>query len=118
MIRSINPTSSEAETLFVFAFFMLINPIRRTLTTSSGVASDTFGSMGICHQILVAPATSSTGYTVTLTDPGSVVVFKRTSEVGTLNDEVVLPLAGNYTIDLSSASADEDFTILISVRNK
>jgi len=96
---------------------ILLNPIRKTLTVASGSASDTFSSTGLCHQILIKPETSSTQYDVSLTDPGSVVVFKRTSEVGTLNDEVTLPLAGTYTLNIDNATVDEDFTVLILVRN-
>lgn len=96
---------------------ILNNPIRRTLTTSSGSASNTFISQGICHQILVKPATASTQYDVSLIDPGSVVVFKRTSEVGTMNELITLPLAGAYTISIDNATRNEDHTVLIVVRN-
>jgi hypothetical protein len=96
---------------------ILNNPIRRTLTASSGSASDTFTSHGLCHQILVKPTTSTTQYDVSLTDPGSVVVFKRTSEVGTMNEFITLPLAGAYTVSIDNATVDEAHTVLIVVRN-
>jgi len=96
---------------------ILNNPIRRTLTASSGSASDTFSATGICHQILVKPTTSTTQYDVSLTDSNSVVVFKRTSEVGTMNELVTLPLVGAYTVAIDNATVDEDHTVLIIVRN-
>ena len=96
---------------------ILNNPIRRTLTPSSGSASATFITQGICLQILVKPTTASTIYDVSLTDPGSVVVFKRTSETGTLNELISLPLAGAYTVAIDNATVDEAHTILIVVRN-
>jgi len=96
---------------------ILNNPIRKTLTASSGSASDTFTTQGICLQILVKPATSSTTYDFSLTDPGSVVVYKRTSETGTLNDLITLPLAGIYTAAIANATVDEAHTVLMVVRN-
>lgn len=96
---------------------ILNNPIKKTLTPSSGSASETFSTQGICYQILVKPTTASTQYDVQLTDSNSLVVYKRTSEVGTLNDLTSLPLAGAYTVSLANATVDEVFTILIVVRN-
>ena len=96
---------------------ILNNRIIKTLTASSGSASDTFTSHGLCHQILVKPATSTTQYDVSLTDVGSVVVFKRTSEVGTMNELITLPLAGAYTVSIDNATVNEDHTVLIVVRN-
>ncbi len=96
---------------------ILFNPIRKTLTASSGSASDTFNSLGICHQIIVKPATSTTQYDISLTDPGSLVVFKRTSEVGTLNELITLPMVGAYTISIDNATVDEAHKVYIAVRN-
>ena len=96
---------------------ILNNRISKTLTASSGSASDTFNAQGLCQQILVKPATSSTQYDISLTDSGSVVVFKRTSEVGILNELITLPLVGNYTVAIDNATADEDHEVLIVVRN-
>lgn len=96
---------------------ILNNRISRTLTASSGSASDTFSATGLCHQILVKPETSSTQYDISLTDSASVVIFKRTSEVGTMNELVTLPLIGAYTVAIDNATVDEDHTVLIIVRN-
>jgi len=96
---------------------ILHNPIRRTLTPSSGSDSDTFNTQGICHQIVVKPTTASTQYDISLTDPASLVVFKRTSEVGTFNELINLPMAGAYTVAIDNATVDEDHTVLIMVRN-
>ena len=96
---------------------ILNNHIRRTLTASSGSASDTFTSHGTCQQILVKPTTSTTQYDVSLTDSGSLVILKRTSEVGTLNDEICIPFAGAYTISIDNATVNEDFDVLVGVRN-
>jgi len=96
---------------------ILNNPIRKTLTASSGSASDTFTTHGLCHQILVEPTTSSTQYDLSITDSGSTKVFEQTGEEGTVNELVILPLSGAYTITLANATVDEDFTVLIVVRN-
>lgn len=96
---------------------ILNNRILKTLTASSGSASDTFTSHGLCHQILVKPDTASTQYDFSLTDSNSLVVFKRTSEVGTLNEFITLPLTGAYTVAIDNATVDEAHTVLILVRN-
>ena len=96
---------------------ILNNPIRKTLTASSGSASDTFSTHGLCHQILVKPTTSTTQYDFSLTNSADVVVFKRTSEVGTMNELVTLPLSGIYTAAIDNATVNEDHTVLIMVRN-
>ena len=96
---------------------ILNNPIRKTLTPSEGSVSDTFTTHGLCHQILVKPDTASTQYDVSLTDSGSVVIFKRTSEVGTMNDLITLPLSGTYTLSIDNATVNEAHTVLIVVRN-
>ena len=93
------------------------NQIRKTLTASSGSASDTFITHGICHQILVKPTTSTTTYDFSLTDSGSIVVYESTDETGTMNDFITLPVSGNYTASIANASVDEDFSVLIVVRN-
>lgn len=96
---------------------ILVNPIRKTLTTSSGSASDTFSSTGICLQILVEPTTSSTQYDISITDSSDTVVFSRVDETGTFNELLGLPLAGTYTFSIDNATNDEDNTVFIGVRN-
>lgn len=96
---------------------ILNNPIRKSLTPDGGSVSDTFSATGLCHQILVKPATASTQYDISLTDSASVVVFKRTSEVGTMNELITLPLAGAYTFAIDNATVDEAHTVLMVVRN-
>ncbi len=65
---------------------ILNTPVRKTLTASSGSASSTFDTQGLCQQVVVKPTTASTQYDVSITDSGSLVIFKRTSEVGTMNE--------------------------------
>ena len=96
---------------------ILNNAIKRTLTASSGSASETFTTQGICYQIIVKPETASTQYDIQLIDFNSLVVYKRASEVGTLNDLTSLPLSGTYTVSIDNSTVDEDFIILVMVRN-
>jgi hypothetical protein len=96
---------------------ILNNHIRKTLTASSGSASDTFTASGTCQQILVNPTTSTTQYDVTMTDSGSIDIFSRTSEESTMNEFVTLPVSGTYTFAIDNATVDEAFDVLIVVRN-
>ena len=96
---------------------ILNNPIRKTVTPSSGSVSETFSTHGLCHQILVKPSTASTQYDVSILNSDSVTVFKRSDEEATFNELMILPLSGNYTITIDNATVDEEFIILVIVRN-
>jgi len=96
---------------------ILNNPITKTLTASTGSASDTFSTQGLCRQILVKPDTATTQYDVSLINSSSIVVFKRESEIGTLNELITLPMHGAYTVAIDNATVDEDHAILIIVQN-
>ena len=90
----------------------LIHPEKLTLTTSSGSATgNTKRLVGILRQVVVSPATSSTVFDVTITNPQSSTVYERLSEAGELSEEVQLPLHGIHTVSLSNATADEEFSI-------
>ena len=92
---------------------MLVHKDRLTGTTSSGaltLTSSRFCGV-LCSQIMVAPATSSTTYDLSITDSDSDTVFDDFNVEGTLLREVRIPMSGVYTITISNASADEAFVV-------
>lgn len=70
----------------------------------------------LCYNILVTPATASTTYDVKITNPDGLVIYERTSETGTISEVTTLPLLGTYTVDIMSATADEEFIICLVSR--
>ena len=96
---------------------ILFNQITQTVTTSTGTVSGSFTSNGICHQIIVKPTTSSTQYDFKITNSLNMDIYSVDSEVGKWNDLLTLPMVGIYTYTIDNATADEDFTVVLEVRN-
>jgi hypothetical protein len=75
---------------------------------------------GMCQQVLVKPASDDTTYDFKLINNKDIVVYERTYAddkfIGTLADEVSLPILGTYTAVISNASKDEQFTICLVAR--
>ena len=64
----------------------------------------------------VRPATASTQYDIKIVDEDSFTMYERTSEIGELAEEVLLPIKGIYTITISNATNDELFNFNIVIR--
>ena len=69
----------------------------------------------LCQQLYVKAATSSTTFNLTIIDPDSFKIRKFTNITGTLNDLTPFPMFGINTVEISSASVDEVFTVLVCV---
>jgi len=88
-----------------------------TITTSSGSASKTIKAGGnICYDILVKATTGATTFDVSLTDIYGNVVEYWQDNTGQLNERLQKLTYGNWTLDISNSSADEDFNILLLFR--
>jgi hypothetical protein len=82
---------------------------KKSAATVAGVLSfNTSEIRGNINLFQVKPATSTTRYTVTVTNDESVVVYK-VSNSGNLVDERIKSWYGIYTIAISGATADENF---------
>ncbi len=75
-------------------------------------------SGSLCHQILVAAATVTTTFTLTITDKFDVPVRKFSSITGIVNDLTQWLAKGIYTVAISGASKDETFTVQLSFRDR
>lgn len=84
-----------------------------TITPSSGTGTANTNSLinGLLREVLSSPATSSTTYILTITSPEGLIIFETTSQTGDMADEVAIPVRGNHTVTISSASVDELFNI-------
>ena len=85
-------------------------------TSSGALSTNTVAALqGIAREIIISPATSTTVYNLTITNNNSLDVFISNSITGDLIEEVALPLRGVYTVAISSATADEAFSMAIIV---
>ncbi len=90
-------------------------------TTVSGAWSDNTESMvgALCRQVYVKSATTTTTFTVNITDKDDVVIY--TSDIATggiLNDVTPFPIEGVVTVSIASASTDEAFSVLCVFSDK
>ena len=91
---------------------MLIYGGQLNITTASGTASENSKYLrGLCHHIIVKPATETTTYDIKIVNPAGATIYERLSEVGTLSDLETIPVLGIYTITISNSTADEAFII-------
>lgn len=97
---------------------MLIHKERLTGSTASGSLTKTTSKFsGVqCSQVYVNPATSTTVYTVTITDHDGDVVFKEDAVQGKLDRQVHLYLREAYTIAITGATADEAFVMFLGLK--
>ena len=78
---------------------------------SGEISENTIFLEGICKQIIVEPATSTTSYEINITDNEGTIVFETDTETGTYPELTDLPMRGIYTFNITSATNDEDFKI-------
>ena len=86
-------------------------------TASTGTWSDNTGRFhgdALLH-VVVQAATGTTTFDFSLVNDDSVTVKTWNRNTGELNEEVYIPLRGIYTMQISNASADEEFKILLMV---
>ena len=73
---------------------------------------------GLCRQVFVIANTSTTVFRVNISDNGgtNLTVANYGFNVGQLNDlNIAIPMAGIYTINITNASPNDTFNILLGV---
>ena len=89
-----------------------------TVTTAGGSGSTNTSPFrgGLCRQVLIVSGTTTTTFRSNLTDPDSNTVRSYSTVTGTLNDDNrILPVRGAYTLNVTNASADGNFTCMLMV---
>ena len=75
---------------------------------------------GLCHQVYLAAALSDTTFEFRMTDADNHIVYDTSRRggpaEGVLDEEVVIPMQGIYTLKLYNASTAEKFTGKIIIR--
>lgn len=98
---------------------MTIYQHRKTITASSGSTSTTTLKVvgGLCRQFIVAANTSTTVFQVNVTDYKNLRVLDYGYHTGTLNDQqMFVPMDGEYSINITNASPDDTFSVYIGVQ--
>lgn len=93
----------------------IINRVRKTGTTVAGSDTIDFSfSLGVfVRQIIVKFDSSNTTFDVSITDSNNDVVYSRDNETGSINELIQLPMLGNYSLEITNASKDENYTVQI-----
>lgn len=96
---------------------MTIYQHRTSMTTSSGSTSSTSLRIrgGLCRQLLIVANTATTVFRVNIVDGNSYTIENYGFSTGELNEKTAIPMAGTYTINITNASPDDTFKILLGV---
>lgn len=103
---------------------MLWSKNKYTLTVSAGtVSANTDLMRGMVEQLIISPATETTQWDMTLTDRDGDVIYKRVSEVGTVNDRTAwLPIGRDssekLTVAFTNVTANEAIKVIFKTREK
>lgn len=97
---------------------MTIHKVETTITTSNGNGSaNTLNIIGgISYQIFISAATSNTSFQARITDSASRRVRDYDYTLDAINDESPLIMQGIYTLQILNSSADQNFTVLMMIR--
>lgn len=99
---------------------MQVYRFETSMTSAGGTVSvntlDIIG--GMCEQIYIKAATSDTTFRAKITDEGSRVVREYDYTPSFLLDEQPLIMQGVYTIQVNSGSHDQDYDILLMLREQ
>ena len=88
------------------------------IATASGTTSQQSLNVigGLCRQVYIIANTATTIFKVNVQDESNLKIMDYPSHTGILNDiGMAIPMAGKYTINITNASQDDIFNILIAV---
>lgn len=97
---------------------MQVYRFETSITTVGGTVSfnthDIIG--GLCHQIYVKGASSGVIFQLKITDEGSRTVRNYDYVTDFLLDETPLIMQGVYTVQLLEATQDQDYSVMLAIR--
>ena len=97
---------------------MTVHQHRATATAASGTTSTTTLKLnpGLLRQVLITANTSTTVFRANLVDYKSVTVANWGFSQGQINElGFAMPVMGQYILNITNASADDTFTVLLGV---
>lgn len=96
---------------------MIKEPINKSVTVINGTWSGNTQNIngGILLHVIVQAATETTTFDFSITDNSSIVVKNWIGITDELNEEIYIPVEGKYTLRISNASANENFTVYLGI---
>lgn len=96
---------------------ILKEPLVKSVTVSAGIWSGNTQNIigGVLLHVVVQATTATTTFDFSITDDHSIVIKEWIGNTDELNEEVSTPVAGKYTLSISNASVDEDFTVYLGI---
>jgi hypothetical protein len=88
------------------------------ITVGGEWTANTVSINGILEQVLVKSTSDNTMFDFSLISDQNDIVYRRTDVTCLLNEENNVPFHGIYTMVIANATKDEEFTILLSVRER
>jgi len=98
---------------------LFFNKILKTLPVSdnSGTLDMVDPIRGVLEHLVVRSATASTIFDFALKDKDlDFVIWQRESVNQEINEDIEIPLQGNYEVVINNVTANEDFRIYMAVR--
>lgn len=97
---------------------IFFNKFSKNITIADGRGNYTFEGdiTGILMHIIVRANSDSTTFDFQLYDKDDVVVYEDNDVEGGINEQVMIPLDGTYTMSVSDSSADEVFRFYLMIR--
>ena len=98
---------------------MDIHVEKHTISTTGGTGSSNTNRIlgGLCRQIYVLAGTSTTTFRFDLSDEDTLYTRSYDFHKGEINDdERRFPVRGTYTLRVTDASADGDFTVRMMIQ--
>ncbi len=97
---------------------MRIYQFRATVVTAAGATSTTTLDVigGICRQVLIVANTATTAFQPFITDDKGLEVSRYSLQVGEMSDITSIPMAGKYIVNITNASPDDTFKIMLGIQ--
>ena len=97
---------------------MTVYEHRASVTTASGsIGSSTLNMKGLLRDVLVRANTATTVFRVDLTDSNSVIRLNYAFHTGEMHDDKIsFPVQGTYTVNITNASPNDIFTLVLAVQ--
>lgn len=90
--------------------------IRGTITISSGAGSLTVTNVWLnARWVRIQPVAEANTYDVTISDADSMLMLKRTTQLGTLSEKLEMSLGIMRTIQIANATQDGTYTVKFDI---
>lgn len=86
--------------------------LKLSITVTSGAGTGTLtNAWVVARWIRIKPVNESDTFTVTVKDADGMIMFSRTSQLGTLSEKMEMSMGIMSTIAITAASADGTYTV-------